>query len=151
MTNSSQDVNALFHQLKSDLDQIGNAQSTQLATTQQNVQLSEKLSAAQEANLALGERMQHSSSSLASELDTANAAASRVSSKLDRVNQALTRVEAASAILSSFFAIIAIPCQVIEHLHWKLLALFSMPAIVFCFWKPRKYSLSLMAMYCTYD
>ena len=144
-----QDFNALVQKLKTDLDQIAIAQSTQLNNAQHHLQLSEELSTAQEANLALGERIKDSSASLASELDTASVVAGRVSTRLDKVNQALTRVEAASAVLSSLFAVITIPCQMAEHLHLRLLGLFAMPALVLFFWKPRKYSYSLMAAYCT--
>ncbi len=142
-----QDVDVLVQNLKTDLNQIVNTQSMQLNNAHHHLQLSDELSAAQEANLALGERMKDSSASLASELDTASAVAGRVSTRLDKVNQALTRVEAASAVLSSLFAVITIPCQMAEHLHLRLLGLFAMPALVLFFWKPRKYSYSLMAVY----
>ena len=91
--------------------------------------------------------MKDSSTSLASELEIANTVAGRVSTRLDKVNQALTRVEAASAVLSSLFAIITIPCHMAENLHLHLLGLFAMPALVLFFWKPRKYSYSLIATY----
>ncbi|KAJ9608531.1 hypothetical protein H2200_007519 [Cladophialophora chaetospira] len=142
-----EDVNMLVQRLKSDLNQIAITQSTQLNNAQHHIQLSEELVAAQEANLALGVRMKDSSTSLASELETARSVAGRVSTRLDKVNQALTRVEAASAILSSLFAIISIPCRMVEQLHFRLLGLFAMPALVLLFWKPRKYSYSLMAAY----
>jgi hypothetical protein len=93
--------------------------------------------------------MKHSSASLASELETANAAAGRVSNKLDRVNQALAHVEAASASLSSFFAVITIPCRMAQRLHLRLLALFATPALILLFWKPIKYSCTVMAIYST--
>lgn len=148
--NQAQDVNLLVHQLKADLNQISIAHSLQLESTQHQLKLSEELSAAQETNLALGEQMKQSSSSIASELETASTAAERVTTKLDKVNQALTRVEAASAVLSSVFAAITMPCQLVEHLHLKLLGVFAMPAIALSFWKPRKYSYSLIALYGTF-
>jgi hypothetical protein len=130
-----------------DLNQLSTAQSTHLATTQHHLQLSSELSAAQEANIALEDRMREASASLASELDSANSAVGRVSSRLDRVNHALARVEAASTVLSSLFAIIAIPCRMAHHLHFHLLGLFAMPAIVLYVWKHRGYSFSLIAGY----
>ncbi|KIY00469.1 uncharacterized protein Z520_04154 [Fonsecaea multimorphosa CBS 102226] len=146
-----QGVNELLYRIRAGLDEVANMQSTQLANTERHLQLSGKLSEAQEANLDLGEQIKHFSASLASELDAASATAGRVSSKLDRVNQALTRVEAASAVLSSLFAVITIPCQMAEHLHLRLLGLFSMPALLLSFWKPRKYSYILLAFYRTFS
>ncbi|ETI27713.1 hypothetical protein G647_00162 [Cladophialophora carrionii CBS 160.54] len=143
----AQDVHALVHQINTNLDQIASAQSMQLDTTLQHLELSKELSSAQEANLALGERIKDSSASLASELDTANAAAGQVSNKLDRVNQALAHIEAATASLSSLFGIIAIPCQIVGRLHLKLLALFATPALILLFWRPMKYSCTMMATY----
>jgi paraquat-inducible protein B len=145
--NMQQDINKLVYQMKNELDQIADAQSAQLASTQHQLRLGKELSTAQEANIALGEQMKLSSASIAAELDSAKTAAGRVSKKLDKVNQALTRVEAASAVLSSVFAIIAIPCQLAGQLHLRVLALFAMPAIVLSFWKPRRYPYSLMALY----
>lgn len=136
--------------MKADLNQISASHSLQLESTQHQLQLSEELSAAQEANLALGEQMKDSSAFIASELETASTAAGRVTTKLDKVNQALTRVEAASAVLSSLLAAVTIPCQIVEHLHMKLFGLFAMPALVLSFWKPRKYSHSLIALYGTF-
>ncbi|KAH0843612.1 hypothetical protein FOPE_08612 [Fonsecaea pedrosoi] len=143
----AQDVNKLLHRLKGGLDEISGIQSTQLASVKHHLQLSGELSMAQRANLALGEQMKHFSTSLASQLDAATTAAGRVSGKLDRVNQALTRVEAASAILSSLFAVITIPSRIVEHLHLRLLGLFAMPALLLSFWKPRTYSYILMTLY----
>ena len=151
MTDNKKDVHTLIYKLQTDLAQIGISQSTHLATTQHHLRLSEDLSAAQEANLALGEQIQHSSTSLAFELDAAHTTAGKISHRLDRVNQALARVEAASTVLSSLFAIISIPCRMVEHLHLKLLGLFSMPALVLIFWKPKRYAASLMAIYSKHD
>lgn len=109
--------------------------------------LSAELSEAQKANLALGEEMRGSSLSIASHLDDANAVAGRVSWRLEKVNQALTQVERASSILTTLFALITIPAQITHYLHLRLLAVFLMPATVLSFWKPRKYSCSLMAVY----
>ncbi|OAL26449.1 hypothetical protein AYO20_10117 [Fonsecaea nubica] len=119
----AQDVTKLLHRLKGGLDEISGIQSTQLASVKHHLQLS------------------------ASQLDAATTAAGRVSGKLDRVNQALTRVEAASAILSSLFAVITIPSRIVEHLHLRLLGLFAMPALLLSFWKPRTYSYILMTLY----
>ncbi|OAP58298.1 hypothetical protein AYL99_07388 [Fonsecaea erecta] len=142
-----QGVNEILYGIQDRLEGIASAQSAQLASTEHHLQLSGKLSAAQEANLALGEQIKHFTASLASELDTASATARRVSTKLDRVNQALTRFEAVSAVLNSLFAVITIPCQVAEHLHLRLLGLFSMPALLLSFWKQRMYSYITMAFY----
>ena len=142
-----QDVSAFIDQLKTSLDQIDNAQSAQLASAQHNLQLSKDLSTSQKANLDLGKQMRNSSASLVSELDIANAVAGRVSNRLDRVNHALARVEAASAILNSLVTILSIPCRLMGNLHLRLLLLFGMPATILFFWKPKRYSGSLMATY----
>ncbi|KIW24740.1 uncharacterized protein PV07_10435 [Cladophialophora immunda] len=142
-----QDVNELLYRTRHGLDEIAATQSAQLASMENHLQLSGQLSAAQKANLALSGQIQHFSASLTSELDTASATAARVSSKLERVNQALTRFEAASAILTSLFAVITIPCQIVERLHLRLLGLFALPALLLSFWKPRKHSYILTAFY----
>lgn len=133
--------------MKSQLDRIAATQSTQLQTAEHHLRLNEELSEAQKASLALGREMHDSSVFLAGELDSANAVASRVSMRLDKVNQALTRVEKASSLLSTLSALIAIPFQLVEHLHLRLLGLLTMPAILVSFWKPRIYSYSLVAIY----
>ena len=137
-------------QVKGDLDSIASAQSVQLATAEHHVQLSAELSGAQEASLALGQEMRRSSLSLASHLDTADAVAGRVSSRLDKVNQALSRVEKVSVALSALSAVVAVPLQMIDQLHLRLFASFSMPAVILFIWKPRKYAYSLMAVYGTW-
>ncbi|OQU97679.1 hypothetical protein CLAIMM_03573 [Cladophialophora immunda] len=142
-----QDVNELLYRTRHGLDEIAATQSAQLANMEHHLQLSGQLSAAQKANLALSGQIQHFSALLTSELDTASATAARVSSKLERVNQALTRFEAASAILTSLFAVITIPCQIVERLHLRLLGLFALPALLLSFWKPRKHSYILVAFY----
>lgn len=129
------------------MDQAVAAQAIQLTGVEQHLALSKELSEAQKASLVLGEQMRGSSASLALELDSASVVAGRVSSKLDKVNQALGRVEKASSVLTTVSSMLSIPCQFAEHLHWRLFALFVMPAIVLYFWKPRKYSYSLMATY----
>ena len=135
--------------MNAELDHIATAQSSQLANAEHNLRLSEELTEGQKANLALGDHMRDTSTSLASELDSASAVAGRVSSRLEKVNQALTRVERASSVLSTLFALITIPSQFAEHLHLRLLGLLAMPTVVLYFWKPRKYSLCLMAYYGT--
>jgi len=112
--------------------------------------MSAELSEAQKANLALGDEMRESSTSLVSHLDSANAVAGHVSWRLEKVNHALTQVERASSVLTTLFALITIPAQATHYLHLRLLAMFLMPATVLFFWKPRKYSCSLMAVYGTY-
>ena len=140
----------MFSQVEGDLARLVSAQSQQLASAEEQLQMSTELSEAQKANLALGEEMRDTSVSLASHLDSASAVASRVSWRLEKVNQALTQVERASSVLTALFAILTIPAQVTHYLHLRLLAMFLMPATVLFFWKPRKYSCSLMAVYGTY-
>nr|KAK5448684.1 hypothetical protein LTR18_001772 [Exophiala xenobiotica] len=142
-----QDVSNLLLQVKGDLDSIASAQSVQLASTEHQMELSAELSEAQKASLVLGQEMRHSSLSLASHLDNADAVAGRVSWRLDKVNQALSRVEKVSVVLSALSAVVAIPLQMIDQLHFRLFASFSMPAVILFFWKPRKYAYSLMAVY----
>jgi paraquat-inducible protein B len=141
------DMNTLIFRLRAEFDDIATSLSVQLANAKRHLDLSEELLAAQQSHLESQERMQDSAKSLASELDGANRIAGVMSTRLENVNQALTRVEAASTILSSLFAIITIPCQLAEHLHLKLLALFATPAFVILFWKPWRHSCSLMAIY----
>jgi hypothetical protein len=140
----------LLLQVKGDLGSIASAQSVQLASTEHQMELSAELSEAQKASLVLGQEMRHSSLSLTSHLDNADAVAGRVSSRLDKVNQALSRVEKVSVVLSALSAVVAIPLQMIDQLHLRLFALFSMPAVILFFWKPRKYAYSLMAVYGTW-
>ncbi len=134
-------------QVKGEFDSIASAQSVHLASAERHVQLSAELSEAQKASLALGQEIRHISLSLASHLDTADAVAGRVSSRLDKVNQALSRVEKVSVMLSALSAVVAIPLRMIDQLHLRLFASFSMPAVILSFWKPRKYAYSLMAVY----
>ncbi|EXJ63818.1 hypothetical protein A1O7_00153 [Cladophialophora yegresii CBS 114405] len=143
----AEDVHGLVHQLKTNLDQMAGIQSMQLDDTLHHFELSKELSSAQEANLVLGQRIKDSAGSIASELENAHTAAGRVSTKLDRVNQALAHIEAATASLGTFFAIITIPCQMVGRLHLRLLALFAAPASMLLFWKPMKYSCTVMATY----
>ncbi|KAI1628526.1 hypothetical protein EDD37DRAFT_11362 [Exophiala viscosa] len=142
-----QHINGLFSQVEGELGRLVSAQSQQVANAEHHLQMSAELSQAQTANLALGEEMRESSLSLASHLDSASAVAGSVSWRLEKVNQALTQVERASAILSTLFALLTIPAQMTRYLHLRLLAMFLMPATVLFFWKPRKYSCSLMAVY----
>ncbi|KIV80555.1 hypothetical protein PV11_08048 [Exophiala sideris] len=142
-----QHINGLFLQVKDELAQLVSAQSQQLASAEQQLQMSAELSDAQKTNLALGEEMRDSSQSLASHLDSASAVAGRVSWRLEKVNQALTQVERASSVLTALFAVLTIPAQVTHYLHLRLLAMFLMPATLLFFWKPRRYSCSLMAVY----
>jgi hypothetical protein len=143
----AKDMNALVFRLRAGFDQIAVSQSGQLANAKRHLELSEELSAAQQSHLESQERIHNSATSLTTELDGASLIAGRMSTRLEKVNQALTRVEAASAMLSSLFAIITVPCQMVEYLHLKLLALFAMPAFALSFWKPWRYSCSLMAVY----
>jgi hypothetical protein len=143
----AQDMNTLIFRLRAEFDDIATSQSVQLAKAKRHLDLSEELLVAQQSHLESQERMQDSAKSLASELDGANRIAGGMSTRLEKVSEALTQVEAASMILSSFFAIITIPCQMAEHLHLKLLALFAMPAFVIFFWKPWRHSCTLMAIY----
>ena len=133
--------------MKAGLEHIIEVQSMQLTNAEHHLRLSEELTEAQKANLIWGEQMRGTSANLVSELDSASAVAGRVSFKLDKVNQALTRVERASSVLSTLFALITVPSQVAEHLHLRLLGLLAMPMVVLCFWKPRKHSFCLMAIY----
>ncbi|KIW49119.1 hypothetical protein PV05_10828 [Exophiala xenobiotica] len=142
-----QDISNLLLQVKGEFDSIASAQSVHLASAERHVQLSAELSEAQKASLALGQEIRHISLSLASHLDTADAVAGRVSSRLDKVNQALSRVEKVSVMLSALSAVVAIPLRMIDQLHLRLFASFSMPAVILSFWKPRKYAYSLMAVY----
>ena len=135
--------------MKAGLEHIIEAQSMQLTNAQHHLQLSEELTEAQKASLIWEEQMRDTSANLASELDNASVVAGRVSFKLEKVNQALTRVERASSVLSTLFAIITVPSQVAEHLHLRLFGLLAMPMVVLYLWKPRKYSVCLMAIYGT--
>ncbi|EXJ89263.1 hypothetical protein A1O3_02329 [Capronia epimyces CBS 606.96] len=143
----TQNVNELFHRIKVQLDQVVSAQTIQLTGAEDHLRLSKELSEAQKTALVWGQQMRDSSASLALEIDSANVVAGRVSSKLDKVNQALTRVEKASSVLTTLSAMLSIPCQFVEHLHLRILALFATPAVVLYFWKPHRYSYSLMAIY----
>lgn len=109
--------------------------------------MSDKLTESQRTNAAGVQEIYDTSSLLASQLHTADAVATRVSSRLDKVNEALNRVEEASSALSALFAFIAVPTQMMQQLHLRLLAVFSMPAIILLIWKPRKYSFTVMAAY----
>jgi hypothetical protein len=129
------------------MDRIVSAQAVQLSEVEQHLQLSAELSEAQRSNMAWQVSLRDSSISLATQLDGADAIAGRVTSRLDRVNQALAQVERASSVLSTVLSMVTIPSQMVEHLHLRLLGVFSMPATVLYFWKPRKYSYSLMAFY----
>ena len=133
--------------MKAGLEHIIDIQSVQLTNVEHHLRLSEELTDAQKANLVWGERMRDTSATLASELDSASVVAGRVSSKLDKVNQALARVERASSVLSTLFVLITIPSQVADHLHLRLLGVLALPMLVLYFWKPRKYSLCLFAIY----
>ncbi|EHY57793.1 uncharacterized protein HMPREF1120_05817 [Exophiala dermatitidis NIH/UT8656] len=142
-----QHVNALFQSVTLQLDKVVAAQALQLKGAETHLKLSNKLSEAQKATLSLEEQMRDSSAILASELDSATLVAGRVSSKLDKVNQALNQVEKASSVLSTLSTFLSIPSHFAEHLHLRLFLLLATPSTLLYFWKPRKYSYSLMAVY----
>ncbi|KAJ9637470.1 hypothetical protein H2204_004894 [Knufia peltigerae] len=140
-------INGLLQQVRTDLDIISSSQIEQLTRAEEHLRVSDKLTESQRTNAAGVQEIYDTSSLLASQLHTADAVATRVSSRLDKVNEALNRVEEASSALSALFAFIAVPTQMMQQLHLRLLAVFSMPAIIFLIWKPRKYSFTVMAAY----
>ncbi|KIW16455.1 hypothetical protein PV08_06509 [Exophiala spinifera] len=146
-TEATQGINALLQQFSIGLDAISSSQIKQLARLDEQLRLSDDLAEAQRMNIALGQEMYDTSSVLSSQLHTASAAATDVSSRIDKVNEALTRVEEASSVLSALFSFLALPTHMMQQLHLRLLILFSMPAIILFFWKPRKYPYSVMASY----
>lgn len=133
--------------MKAEISDILDAQTTQLTSTNQQIQLGEELTQRQKANLAWSEKLIGNSVQLASELDSATEAADQMSYRLENVNQALGRVERASSALHTIFALIAIPAQIMDLIHFRLLGIFVMPTALVYFCKPWRYSCMLITLY----
>ena len=96
---------------------------------EQNLRQSQELSEVQQTNLDLVQRLTATSSGLVSELETAGEAASRVADQIEAVNIALTLVENASSKLRVIFSVLAVPAQLGEIIHIRLMGLMALPAV----------------------
>lgn len=133
--------------MRVEMSDILDAQVTQFANTQQQLHLSEELKENQKATIAWSEQLQGNSAHLASELDSATKVAGQMSHRLEHVSQALGRVERASSAISTIFALIAIPTQILDFIHFRLLGIFVMPTALLYFCKPWRYPCLLITLY----
>lgn len=130
-----------------EISDILDAQTTQFTNTQQQLHLSEELRENQKATFAWSEQLKGNSALLTSELESATNVAGQMSHRLEHVNQALGRVERASSAISTIFALIAIPTQILDFIHFRLLGIFVMPTAFLYFSKPWRYPCMLITLY----